>query len=110
MAILDTSVNHLPEVFEYQYSPQLLQQSTSGKYEYRLAGASCLSGDLFGDYRFDTELKCGSRIIFTNVGAYMSVKANMFNGINLPSVYALTDRNELVLQRSYDYTDYRNRL
>ena len=110
VAILDTSVNHLPEVFEYQYSPELLQQSSSGKHEYRLAGASCLSGDLFGDYRFETELSCGSRVIFSNVGAYMSVKANMFNGINLPTVYALTNNNELVLQKSYDYSDYRTRL
>ena len=110
VAILDTTVNHLPEVFEYQYSPELLQQSPSGQYEYRLAGASCLSGDLFGDYRFETELKCGARIIFSNVGAYMSVKSNMFNGINLPSVYALTNNNELALQKCYDYADYRNRL
>jgi carboxynorspermidine decarboxylase len=110
VAILDTTVNHLPEVFEYQYSPQLLQQAISGKYEYRLAGASCLSGDLFGDYYFNNELTVGSRIIFSNVGAYMSVKANMFNGINLPSVYSLKLTGELELQHEYDYTHYRNRL
>lgn len=110
VAILDTCVNHLPEVFEYQYSPELLQQSSPGKFEYRLAGASCLSGDIFGDYRFEKELSCGSRIIFSNVGAYMSVKANMFNGINLPTVYALTNNNELELHKSYDYSDYRTRL
>ena len=110
VAILDTTVNHLPEVFEYQYSPQLLQQEASGKYEYRLAGASCLSGDLFGDYYFNNELTVGSRIIFSNVGAYMSVKANMFNGVNLPSVYSLKLNGELELQREYDYSDYRNRL
>jgi len=110
ITVLDTTVNHLPEVFEYQYSPQLLQQETSGKYEYRLVGASCLSGDLFGDYYFNNELTVGSRIIFSNVGAYMSVKANMFNGVNLPSVYSLKLNGELELQQEYDYFDYRNRL
>ena len=110
IAILDTTINHLPEVFEYQYKPVILQESCKGKYHYRLAGASCLSGDLFGDYVFDKPLQTGSRIIFTNVGAYMMVKANMFNGINLPSVYALTVMNELKPVKVFDYFSYRSRL
>ena len=81
IAVLDTTVNHLPEVFEYQYRPHILQEDPDGQYEYRLAGCSCLSGDLFGDYRFQQALEIGSRVTFKNVGAYMLVKANMFNGI-----------------------------
>ena len=110
IAVLDTTINHLPEVFEYQYKPVILQESASGKYQYRLAGASCLSGDLFGDYSFDKPLEIGSRIIFTNAGAYMMVKASMFNGINLPAVYALTSSNRLQLEKEFDYTHYRDRL
>ena len=110
IAVLDTTVNHLPEVFEYQFKPVILQESSNGKYEYRLAGASCLSGDLFGDYTFDKPLDIGSRIIFANTGAYMMVKASMFNGINLPAVYALSPSRELKQEKIFDYTHYRDRL
>jgi carboxynorspermidine decarboxylase len=110
IAILDSSINHLPEIFEYQYKPVVMQATDSGEYEYRLAGASCLSGDLLGDYRFDTKLTIGSKIIIENIGAYMLVKANMFNGINLPSVYMLDKDRELRLLKQFDYSHYRDRL
>lgn len=109
IAILDTSVNHLPEVFEYQYKPHILQESPKGKYVYRLAGCSCLSGDLFGDYYFDQPLKIGHRLTFRNVGAYMLVKANMFNGINLPTVNILKSDGTLIMEREFSYQDFRAR-
>jgi carboxynorspermidine decarboxylase len=110
VAVLDTTVNHLPEVFEYQYKPVVLQESATGKYNYRLAGASCLSGDLFGDYNFDRELQINSRIIFANMGAYMMVKANMFNGINLPTIYSLDRSGKIHQQLKFNYQHYRDRL
>ncbi|MCY4529404.1 MAG: hypothetical protein OXD46_10300 [Chloroflexi bacterium] len=96
VAVLDTTVNHMPEVFEYQYCPDVLGHSDSGAYEYVLAGMSCLAGDVFGDYRFDDPLQVGSRVVFTNAGAYTLVKANTFNGIALPSVYELSDEGRFV--------------
>jgi len=110
IAVLDTTVNHLPEVFEYQLKPRVLQESPQGRYTYRLAGASCLSGDLFGDYSFDEPLEINSRIIFPEAGAYTLVKANMFNGINLPDVYLLDQDGGLELLKHYDYSHYRERL
>ena len=107
IAVLDTTVNHLPEVFEYQYRPHILQESPEGQYEYRLAGCSCLSGDLFGDYRFDQTLEIGSRVTFKNVGAYMLVKASMFNGINLPTVNILKSDETLVVEKEFSYADFR---
>ena len=109
IAILDTTVNHLPEVFEYQYKPEVVQEDTEGDHEYRLAGSSCLSGDLFGDYGFRQVLKVGSRLIFKNVGAYMLVKANMFNGINLPTVNILKPDEEVVMQKEFSYADFREK-
>ena len=109
IAVLDTTVNHLPEVFEYQYRPHILQENPEGQYEYRLAGCSCLSGDLFGDYRFDQALEIGSRITFKNVGAYMLVKASMFNGINLPTVNILKSDETLVMEKEYSYDDFRKK-
>lgn len=109
IAILDTTVNHLPEVFEYQYKPEIVQENPEGNFEYRLAGCSCLSGDIFGDYRLEQELNIGSRVIFKNVGAYMFVKANTFNGINLPAVNILKSDEELVLEKEFLYADYRGK-
>ena len=109
IAVLDTTVNHLPEVFEYQYRPHILQEDPDGKYEYRLAGCSCLSGDLFGDYCFQQALEIGSRVTFKNVGAYMLVKANMFNGINLPTVNILKPDETLVMEKEFSYSDFRKK-
>jgi carboxynorspermidine decarboxylase len=62
----------MPEVFEYQYKPEVAQESEEGKYSYILAGATCLAGDVFGEYRFDTPLKIGSRIVFEKHGCIYS--------------------------------------
>ena len=110
IAILDTTINHLPEVFEYQYQPLVMNASNKMKYEYRLFGCSCLSGDHFGVYCFDTLLEIGSRIVFENIGAYMQVKANMFNGINLPATYLLDSDKEYKLIKQHDYESFRSRL
>ena len=108
--MLDASVNHLPEVFEYQYQPRVTGATPTGAYQYRLAGASCLSGDLFGDYGFAGPLGPGRRVVFENVGAYMQVKAHLFNGINLPAAYLLDADQRLRLLRQYDYAAWRARL
>ncbi|MEE8233890.1 MAG: carboxynorspermidine decarboxylase, partial [Gammaproteobacteria bacterium] len=109
VAILDTTINHLPEVFEYQYKPEIVQENSEGGYEYRLAGCSCLSGDIFGDYRFEQRLSIGSRVIFQNVGAYMFVKANTFNGVNFPTVNILKSDAALVLQKEFSYANFREK-
>ena len=109
IAVLDTTVNHLPEVFEYQYRPHILQEDPEGQYEYRLVGCSCLSGDLFGDYRFEEALEIGSRVTFKNVGAYMLVKASMFNGINLPTVNILRPDENLIMEKEFCYEDFRRK-
>ncbi len=109
VAVLDTTVNHIPEVFEYQFSPDVVDDTNEGRYCYILAGATCLAGDVFGEYAFDTPLVVGSRVTFTGVGAYTLVKSHMFNGINLPTIYARTPAGELTLHKQFDYEDFRQR-
>ncbi len=109
IAVLDTTVNHMPEVFEYGFEPDVLGHSPEGEHEYLLAGATCLAGDLLGAYRFDEPLEVGSRVVFENAGAYTLSKAHMFNGVNLPTIYALTERGELVLKRRFTYEDFAER-
>ena len=99
----------MPEVFEYQYRPSIMQESETGKYRYILGGASCLAGDLFGEYSFDEPLKVGSKIVFEDMGAYTLVKAHMFNGINLPTIYLQNMDGELELIREFDYEDFLSR-
>jgi carboxynorspermidine decarboxylase len=108
IVILDTSVNHLPEVFEYQVQPRLRGETSDGPYPVTLAGCTCLSGDLFGEYRFSRPLEIGDRVVFEHVGAYSLIKASRFNGQNLPSIYFLNKRDELTLAKAYDYDDYRS--
>ncbi len=109
IAILDTTVNHMPEVFEYQYKPDVMQESPTGRYEYILAGTTCLAGDIFGTYNFDKPLELGTRIVFEYMGAYTLVKAHMFNGVNLPSIYALTQDGKLELKKQFGYEDFLTR-
>jgi carboxynorspermidine decarboxylase len=109
IAILDASVNHLPEVFEYQFEPDVAEQCDGASNEYILAGASCLAGDVFGEYSFKEPLKIGSRVTFENVGAYTTVKATMFNGINLPSIYVLDEAGDLRLIREFTFEDFASR-
>ena len=105
IAILDTTVNHLPEVFEYQFEPDVVEHVDEGRYQYILAGCSCLAGDLFGEYAFDEPLQIGSRLTFKNVGAYSIVKAHTFNGIDLPSIYILDQNGELELSKQSSLDD-----
>lgn len=85
IAILDTTVNHLPEVFEYKTKPQILNQTKVG-YNHILCGCTCLAGDVFGEYSFEKPLEIGDNIIFKNVGSYSYVKAHTFNGIEKPKL------------------------
>ena len=109
IAVLDTTVNHMPEVFEYQFAPDVWGHQENAGHKYLLAGSSCLSGDMFGEYCFSEPLKIGSRVIFSDAGAYTLVKAHTFNGINLPSIYAITCQDELVLKKRFTFTDFASR-
>ncbi|MEM7394810.1 MAG: 2Fe-2S ferredoxin, partial [Verrucomicrobiota bacterium] len=75
VAVLDTSINHLPEVLEFDYSPEAKDAEDDAPHEYLLSGATCLAGDVFGAYRFHEAIEVGSRVVFLDCGAYSMVKA-----------------------------------
>jgi carboxynorspermidine decarboxylase len=106
IAVLDTSVNHNPEVFEYQRQPELHEHDPDGRYTAILAGCTCLAGDVFGKYHFAEPLQAGDKVVFKNVGAYTLIKANRFNGYNLPDIY-LSNPLRVKKMKYYDYQDYR---
>jgi carboxynorspermidine decarboxylase len=109
VAVLDTTINHWPEIFEYQFEPDVAGHADDGRFEYVLAGSSCLAGDVLGEYAFGAPLEIGSRLVLPNVGAYSMVKAHMFNGINLPAVYSVTAEGGLVLRRRFTFDDFSSR-
>jgi len=110
IAMLDATVNHLPQVFEYQYQPEIAKSDPDGAHAYLIAGRSCLAGDLFGEYRFAAPLEIGSIVAFRGVGAYTLVKSHMFNGINLPDLYFMRDSGDLELIKRYGFEDFCNHM
>ncbi|MCL1974854.1 MAG: carboxynorspermidine decarboxylase [Firmicutes bacterium] len=111
-AILDTSATcHMPDVLEAPYRPPLLDSGEPGNlpYTYRLAGPTCLAGDIIGDYSFARALKSGDRLVFGDMAIYSMVKNNTFNGISLPAIYSVEDK-KLCLLRVFGYDDFKNRL
>jgi len=104
IVILDTTVNHMPEVFEYQYRPGISGDRSDGIYRYIFAGCTCLAGDVFGEYRFSMPLQEGMRVIFLDQGAYTVPKSHRFNGVELPAIYALT--KDLQIEKMNSKPDY----
>ena len=104
LVVLDTTINHMPEVFEYQFAPEVYGANKHGAHAYRLTGCSCLAGDVFGDYRFDRPVTVGSRLCFLDVGSYSLVKANMFNGVPTPLTYLVRadGRHDTICPPTYE--------
>lgn len=114
IAILDTSAAaHMPDVLEMPYRPAIAGAGLPGvkKHTYRLAGPTCLAGDVIGDYSFDRPLRTGDRLIFHDMAHYTMVKNTMFNGINLPDIVLFDpDKDQYTIQRRFDYEDFKSRL
>lgn len=112
IAILDTSAAcHMPDVIEMPYRPPLRDSGQPGEkaYTYRLGGPTCLSGDIIGEYSFDSPLKEGQVLVFEDMAIYSMVKNNTFNGMPLPSIY-LKQGSDYTLIKSFSYTDFKSRL
>ncbi len=116
-AIIDASFAcHMPDCLEMPYQPRVeeaigtVADGTDSPYRYRLGGNSCLSGDFVGDWCFDRPLKPGDRLTLCDMNHYTTVKTNMFNGIQHPSIWYQPRDGEPVLLREFTYDDYRDRM
>jgi carboxynorspermidine decarboxylase len=114
VAILDTSATcHMPDVLEMPYRPEVIGAESPGqkKWTCRLAGKSCLAGDVIGEYSFDNPLKPGDRLAFLDMAIYSMVKTTTFNGVQLPSIARYRpETNQLTIVRHFGYEDYKTRL
>jgi len=112
-AMLDVSFAcHMPDCLEMPYKPAILgaMDAVEGKTAYRLGGNSCLSGDYYGDWSFEHDLRVGDRIVFLDMIHYTMVKTTMFNGVSHPSIGIWTTNDEFKLVKEFGYEDYRDRM
>jgi carboxynorspermidine decarboxylase len=103
----------MPDVLEMPYRPRIENADLPGQKPctYRLAGPTCLAGDVIGDYAFDRPLNVGDKLIFHDMAHYTMVKNTMFNGIQLPDIVIYEPQTgAFTVQRRFDYEDFKNRL
>lgn len=108
-AILDVSaLCHMPDVLEMPYQPDIEFPlgSSYGNYNYYLAGISCLAGDIIGEYKFNTPIKPGNKIVFSEMGAYTFARENYFNGINHPAIVLYDEKTGFHVAKQFYYQDY----
>lgn len=117
IAILDTSAAcHMPDVLEMPYRPNIIgsceaHSSPAMPHTYRLAGKSCLAGDVIGEYAFPAPLSPGDRLVFTDMAIYSMVKTTTFNGLRLPSIAVWNPIDDsYAVTRSFGYEDFKGRL
>lgn len=114
IAILDVSVAcHMPDVLEMPYRPPLHRGFAPGEqpHTYRLAGPSCLAGDVVGDWSFEEPLAVGGRLAFLDQAHYTMVKNTAFNGVQLPAICTYEpETGELTVVRRFGYEDFKHRL
>ncbi len=114
VAVLDTSAAcHMPDVLEMPYRPFVIGSGLPGEKAWtcRLAGKSCLAGDVVGEYAFDAPLRPGDRLAFTDMAIYSMVKTTTFNGLRLPAIAQWdADSGVMDVSRVFGYEDFKSRL
>ena len=113
IAILDASAStHMPDVLEVPYTPEVAGAAAPGilGHDYILAGKTCMTGDIIGEYSFKAPLKAGDKIVFLDMMQYSFVKNNTFNGVPLPDLGLLDEKSSYTVLRSFGYDEFRHRL
>ena len=113
IVILDTSAEaHMPDTILMPYRAEVRDAQEAGvkKYTYRLAGNTCLAGDIMGDYSFDNPLRVGDAIIFEDQIHYTIVKNTTFNGIKLPNLAIKREDGTIEVIKKFGFDNYKERL
>jgi carboxynorspermidine decarboxylase len=118
VVVLDTSAAaHMPDVLEMPYRPECIEPDGAmaelpgkGAWTARLAGKSCLAGDVIGEYSFSRALVPGDVVLFTDMAHYTMVKTTTFNGLRLPAIARITLEGKPVLVKEFGYENFRCRL
>lgn len=123
IAILDVSSEaHMPDTIIMPYTSEVLDARIlttrenekisnlqKGEFAYLLTGNTCLAGDVMGEYAFKKELKRGDKVVFLDQIHYSIVKNTTFNGVILPNLMLINQKNKLQMVREFSYEDYARR-
>ncbi len=116
-AIIDASAAcHMPDVLEMPYRPEIIKDGKYAEepeilpYTVRIGSATCLAGDVIGDYSFEKPLKIGDKLVFCDMALYSMVKNNTFNGMKLPSIAVRRLSRDVELIKEFGYDDFKMRL
>ncbi len=112
IAILDCSAEaHMPDTLAMPYRVKVRNagKENEKRYTYKLAGNTCLAGDIMGDYSFDKPLRVGDSIIFEDQIHYTIVKNTTFNGVKLPDLRIARENGDIEMVREFGYEEYRRR-
>ena len=113
VAILDASAAcHMPDVIEMPYRPPLLFAGDAGQKPctVRLAGPTCLAGDVIGDYGLDAVPRVGDLLVFGDMAIYTTCKNNTFNGMPLPAICVRDEAGNVRELVRFGYRDFKARL
>lgn len=104
LAIVDSSIEaHMLDLLIYRESAKMKETGTR---RWMICGKSCLAGDIFGEFRFDNDLKPGDRLSFQDAGGYTMVKKNWFNGVQMPAIAIRELDGSIRLVREFTYNDF----
>jgi len=110
IAIVDASVEaHMLDHLIYRTNPKISSPGL-GTHPIMIAGRTCLAGDLFGNYKLESELKIGDEVRIADAAGYTMVKKNWFNGVTMPSIAVRRLNGSVELIRSFGYQDYLSNL
>ncbi len=109
LAIVDSSIEaHMLDLLIYRQSAKMAPNE--GAHEYMVCGKSCLAGDIFGEFKFDHELKPGDRLSIQDAAGYTMVKKNWFNGVKMPSIAIRETDGSIRTVREFTFADYEQSL
>lgn len=105
IAIVDSSIEaHMLDLLIYRQNATMAPNA--GDHAYMVCGNSCLAGDVFGEFRFESPLAVGDRIAFQDAAGYTMVKKNWFNGVRMPSIVVRELDGSLTPVRQFSFDDY----
>ena len=117
IAIVDSSTEaHMLDLLIYQESAEIEKVQTEydsnqpANYHYMIAGKTCLAGDIFGEYDFNSPLQIGDQIHFADAAGYTMVKMNWFNGLKMPSIIIKRLDGQYDTVKTFNYNDFKQNL
>ncbi|MBQ4199381.1 MAG: carboxynorspermidine decarboxylase [Kiritimatiellae bacterium] len=108
IAVLDVSAScHATDLLLFDMRADVLSPAQSDAGRKTILGcASCLAGDVIGEYGFAKPLEAGDEVVFGGLGCYSFAQQSWFNGIRHPDVVLVSKAGGERTVLSWEYEDY----